>query len=239
MNKIKNFSQKNSSHIFFHLFSVAILAIPLFAQAYEDHPHHNQHCHSAKIDRTVAPSKNNSMTKHTSNNINLSSISIDGPLSVSVGKYGTLRVSGATRSIDPGKNGLTYDWIFPEGLTPMDHGPGTLQMDMVMFTAPSLHQATSFTFKVNVSNGKTSTVATHTLIVNKDPATPVENPISDDHYPAYKIATQYQGGDRVKTDTGIYQCKPKPFSGWCGQAPAAYAPGTGFSWSEAWEKIAD
>lgn len=36
------------------------------------------------------------------------------------------------------------------------------------------------------------------------------------------------------SDDRLYACRPFPASGWCNQAPAAYAPGTGWAWSDAW-----
>lgn len=58
---------------------------------------------------------------------------------------------------------------------------------------------------------------------------------SDDEpvYPA-GIGT-YGPGTVVRGNDGRrYQCRPFPASGWCNQAPAAYAPGTGWAWSDAW-----
>ena len=46
----------------------------------------------------------------------------------------------------------------------------------------------------------------------------------------------YVGGDRVKSVGNAYQCKPFPFSGWCGVA-AAYEPGVGFAWQDAWTLV--
>jgi len=36
------------------------------------------------------------------------------------------------------------------------------------------------------------------------------------------------------TDGARYECRPFSASGWCNQAPDAYAPGTGFAWADAW-----
>lgn len=36
------------------------------------------------------------------------------------------------------------------------------------------------------------------------------------------------------TDGKLYECRPFPASGWCNQAPHAYAPMTGFAWADAW-----
>jgi chitin-binding protein len=47
----------------------------------------------------------------------------------------------------------------------------------------------------------------------------------------------YQPGTVVKgTDGNLYQCRRYPNSGWCNQAPAYYAPGTGYAWADAWTR---
>jgi chitin-binding protein len=45
----------------------------------------------------------------------------------------------------------------------------------------------------------------------------------------------YGPGTVVRGSDGkLYQCRPFPASGWCNQAPAAYAPATGWAWQDAW-----
>jgi len=45
----------------------------------------------------------------------------------------------------------------------------------------------------------------------------------------------YGAGTIVRgTDGFVYECRPFPYSGWCNQAPAYYAPGTSSAWSDAW-----
>lgn len=45
----------------------------------------------------------------------------------------------------------------------------------------------------------------------------------------------YGPGSVVRGSDGkLYECRPFPASGWCNQAPNAYAPGTGFAWADAW-----
>lgn len=39
---------------------------------------------------------------------------------------------------------------------------------------------------------------------------------------------------RGAADGLLYECRPFPASGWCNQAPQAYAPGVGFAWTDAW-----
>jgi len=36
------------------------------------------------------------------------------------------------------------------------------------------------------------------------------------------------------TDGSLYECRPYPYSGWCNQSEAYYAPGTGLAWQDAW-----
>lgn len=54
-------------------------------------------------------------------------------------------------------------------------------------------------------------------------------------YPAgigsYAPGTVVRGSDGAR-----YECRPFPNSGWCNQAPNAYAPGTGYAWADAWIK---
>lgn len=45
----------------------------------------------------------------------------------------------------------------------------------------------------------------------------------------------YGPGTVVRGSDGrLYECRPFPASGWCNQAPDAYAPGTGRAWGDAW-----
>ena len=60
---------------------------------------------------------------------------------------------------------------------------------------------------------------------------------SEGYYPAYAPNTGYQAGDRVSNAGGNYECKPWPYSGWCGGSTSHYAPGTGSAWSDAWIKL--
>jgi chitin-binding protein len=54
-------------------------------------------------------------------------------------------------------------------------------------------------------------------------------------YPS-SIGTYGPGTVVRGSDGALYACRPFPASGWCNQAPAAYAPGTGWAWSDAWIK---
>lgn len=77
-------------------------------------------------------------------------------------------------------------------------------------------------------------------VVQRFPVTLAEesdNGGNDGDYPAYAPNTGYQAGDRVSNAGGNYECKPWPYSGWCGGSTSHYAPGTGSAWSDAWSKL--
>jgi hypothetical protein len=46
----------------------------------------------------------------------------------------------------------------------------------------------------------------------------------------------YEPGERVMVEGNLYDCKPWPFSGWCGIGDA-YEPGVGWAWREAWTLV--
>jgi endoglucanase len=50
---------------------------------------------------------------------------------------------------------------------------------------------------------------------------------------AYAAGVSYNAGDVVQNIGNKYECKPWPYSGWCG-AGASYAPGVGFASEDAW-----
>jgi peptidoglycan/xylan/chitin deacetylase (PgdA/CDA1 family) len=54
--------------------------------------------------------------------------------------------------------------------------------------------------------------------------------------PAYRSGVAYGPGERVSNVGSIYQCKPWPYSGWCG-AGSAYEPGVGWAWQDAWDRV--
>ena len=182
-------------------------------------------------------------TKHTGDDIdpvvNRPPVShVTGPQSIDAGEQGTVDASSST---DPDGDELRFSWKFPEGLTPTDGDSDALQQSAVNFIAPSLKADTSFTFEVTVSDGQASSVAHHTVIVNKDPAAEGGDTgggdVDPSTIPAYQPNTTYQPGAKVKNLGNVYQCKEFPASGWCGQAPAAYAPGVGYAWKNAWTKL--
>jgi hypothetical protein len=49
--------------------------------------------------------------------------------------------------------------------------------------------------------------------------------------PQWQVGS-YEGGDHVRHGSTEYECKPYPYSGWCGQL--GYEPGVAPSWPDAW-----
>lgn len=97
----------------------------------------------------------------------------------------------------------------------------------------------------NVTDGSYDVVITGLAdgqkpVVQRFPVTLAEesdNGGNDGDYPAYAPNTTYQAGDRVSNAGGNFECKPWPYSGWCGGSTSHYAPGTGSAWSDAWTKL--
>lgn len=61
-------------------------------------------------------------------------------------------------------------------------------------------------------------------------------PVTCANAPAYVLGTQYMPGARARNVGSLYQCRPYPYSGWCGQHPA-YEPGVGYAWMDAWTLV--
>ena len=160
---------------------------------------------------------------------------ISGPINVHFGGVATLDASGSS---DPDHDALRFNWKFPQGLTAIDHGAATLQSASVAFKAPSLKVDSSVTFDVTVSDGKASSVAYRTIIVEKKPAAGEAGGSDPVAAPPCAANTPCQARDKVSNNGKLYQCQDFPKSGWCSQAPAAYAPGIGYAWQEARTEIA-
>ena len=55
--------------------------------------------------------------------------------------------------------------------------------------------------------------------------------------PQYLSGTTYVAGSKVSNKGKQYECKPYPYTGWCSASPAAYEPGVGFAWADAWTDL--
>lgn len=157
---------------------------------------------------------------------------VTGPTTAEAGQYVEL---SAAKSSDPNGGKLTYTWDVPTGINASRDGA------KLTFTAPKLNADQRFEFKVHVDNGKHSASAAHTVLVKRtsDGGNGGGDGGNDGNggggqHPAYQPGTAYQGGEIVSHGGKLYQCKPFPYAGWCGQAPAAYEPGKGWAWQDAW-----
>ncbi|MGL5047796.1 MAG: hypothetical protein ACRC6S_09670 [Shewanella sp.] len=102
---------------------------------------------------------------------------------------------------------------------------GELAVDQSQLHGGSLH--------FSLSDGINSVI--HTEILPE--ATPPQPAPTTPALPAYQASSPYQAGDQVSNAGGNYQCKPFPYSGWCGGSTSHYAPGTGSNWTDAWFKL--
>ena len=139
----------------------------------------------------------------------------------------TVLLSGKSSNNGGGK--LTYLWKLPAGITaPVN------QADL-SFVAPKLSQDKAYTFGLTVTNEKGSSSAEHTVTVKKQDQG--GGGTGGGKYPAYKEGTAYKAGERVSNAGQDFECKPWPYTNWCGQSAQYYAPGTGLNWSEAWTAV--
>lgn len=145
---------------------------------------------------------------------------LTGPTNADAGQTVTLSAASST---DPDGDKLSFSWVVPQGIQAKQDG-ATLS-----FVAPELDKDTNVTISVKVSDGKLAASASHTVAIKAK-----SQHGNDDSYPKYKPGTQYKASDIVLNDGSLYQCKPFPYSGWCSLAPAAYEPGKGRSWNDAW-----
>jgi predicted carbohydrate-binding protein with CBM5 and CBM33 domain len=139
----------------------------------------------------------------------------------------TVLLSGKSSNNGGGK--LTYLWKLPAGITaPVN------QADL-SFVAPKLSQDKAYTFGLTVTNEKGSSSAEHTVTVKKQDQG--GGGTGGGKYPAYKEGTAYKAGERVSNAGQDFECKPWPYTNWCGHSAQYYAPGTGLNWSEAWTAV--
>ena len=132
-------------------------------------------------------------------------------------------VTAILSDADLGKD-LDYQWSSSRHVS-LEPSP---DKTFVTFIAP----ATSITVDVNIAlvvkdkeGNKGSASKTITVLP------------SSGHYPPWREGTTYYGGSRVSSDGIDYECKPFPFSGWCGQSASHYQPGQGSHWQDAWKRV--
>ncbi|KAF1026022.1 MAG: Chitinase A [Burkholderia plantarii] len=147
---------------------------------------------------------------------------LSGPDTVVSG--GALTVSAAA-STDPDGDALRYQWSLPAGF------PAAGNQASLTLTAPDVTRDTRLTFTVEVSDGKLSSRATHSVLVKAKEAGGGSGP---GPYTPYKEGTPYKAGDIVSNLGKLYQCKNAPYSGWCSGAAWAYEPSRGTAWEQAW-----
>lgn len=159
--------------------------------------------------------------------------SITGPVTVQAGQNVQLSGSGSTGS------DLKFSWTVPAGISAAVKNQPTLS-----FAAPTLTKDQQYSFKLTTSNGKGSSDATHVVTVKAKPETGngggngVGNGGGNDgSVPAYKAGTAYKALERVSNLGKVWECKPWPYTNWCGQSPFHYEPGKGLYWDQAWNLI--
>lgn len=132
---------------------------------------------------------------------------------------GTVTSSSAATST-PG-----YQWTLPAGALGGSNGLAQQQ-----FTVNKTGQVQNLKVKVKVTAGK------ETRELERDITVPAQTETGQ--YPLYKPGFGYKAGDIVKNKNGdLFECKPWPYSGWCGSTSAQhYEPGIGLNWSDAWNR---
>ena len=154
---------------------------------------------------------------------------ISGPATLTTGNPGSFDGSGSS---DEDGDTLTYTWNAPAALQPTQAG------SKLLIVAPVVSKDTPYTVSLKVSDGKLTHEVSHTVTIKPlsggDTGGDTGGDSGGNTYPAYKAGTPYKAGDVVSNGGKLYECKPWPYSGWCGQAAFAYEPGKGFAWSDAW-----
>jgi len=156
------------------------------------------------------------------------SVTLESTYTVTSGE--SLTLTAKVTDPDTQAADLHYQWTNPAGL-PVAPAQGAASNTEVI-NAPQVTVDTRFTVDVTVTDntGLTDTATTTVLVKAKAAAAGY-----DYVYP--ESSEKYVAGTKVLgSDGSIYQCKPFPYSGWCGQAAWAYAPATGTNWQDAWDK---
>ncbi|WP_294738131.1 lytic polysaccharide monooxygenase [uncultured Pseudomonas sp.] len=143
---------------------------------------------------------------------------IQGPATVISGESFTLSGKAST-----GYNGsLAFHWTVP-------WSTGDVITDTTQQVAPTVTAPTQYSIQLRVFDAQNQASGIAQTSISVTPKT-----ISE--YPPYVPGGSYTAGQVVTNNGKNYRCKPFPYSGWCSQAPAYYAPGTGSHWGDAWDE---
>ncbi|MPY23175.1 glycoside hydrolase family 19 protein [Shewanella sp. YLB-07] len=146
---------------------------------------------------------------------------IQGP---SEGEAGAAISLSAAQSNDPEGGALSYLWQLPVGGTAPALNLVNLELSLPI---PSSSESVSVMLTVTDEAGATS-VKAHSVLVK------VAGEIPPDGASPYQAGHAYAAGDIVSNASGLYECKPFPYTAWCAGAAWAYEPGVGAAWQDAW-----
>ncbi|WP_157378454.1 trypsin-like serine peptidase [Burkholderia ubonensis] len=162
---------------------------------------------------------------------------ITGPDEATSGEKITLDASNSIVPSNP--DDVVYHWIIsPASLR--DESGSNFAGRRVVIEAPDAGLSSTVTAKLSVYTRDRQTDTTTKTIAVKPGAGDASKPTESADAPpspAYRPGLAYQGGDVVTNRGQRYECKPFPYSGWCGQAPSAYEPGVGYAWTDAWKAL--
>lgn len=161
--------------------------------------------------------------KAMENGVVLPQANITGGTELTIAAAQGLVLSGKSSS----GSQLRFTWSNASGLGLQANG------DQVLVRAPQNTKPGNHEVKLLVTDNKGNTAqSTHALRVKAAETGGTEGDIAD-----YRPGVSYKAGDKVKNVGKVFQCKPMPYSAWCGQSAAHYAPGTGSAWGQAWTQI--
>lgn len=170
--------------------------------------------------------------------------SITGPVNVQAGQKVQLSGSASTGT------DLKFSWTVPAGIT-----VAVKDQPALSFVAPTQTKDQQYSFMLTTRNDKGASDATHVVTVKGKPEVIVDeggnggnggnggtggnggNGGTGDTPPAYKAGTAYKALERVTNLGKVYECKPWPYTNWCGQSPFHYEPGKGGYWTQAWDLV--
>lgn len=142
------------------------------------------------------------------------------------GDSGALISLSAAKSTDPEGRLLRYLWRLPAGATaPSVDG---VSIDLTLPTLSGT-ETVSVSLEVTDDAGLSAEIS-HRLLVKGTGDTPPDGASPS----PYQAGYAYAAGDSVSHAGGRYECKPFPYTSWCGGAAWAYEPGVGAAWQDAW-----